>query len=290
MSPMTPRAGTPHEPDESAGKSHGVTQPGPRGGQSAQVARRHAIADIVFRRGTVGMDDLVDAVGVSLMTLYRDIAALEEAGILTRQRGRVSALASGLHEAGAGFRFEMNAGAKAEMAAHISRQVAPGSSIVLDDSTSAAWVLRALTGVTPLTVVTNSLLVTREVSARSDTKLLLTGGEYQAWADALLGPSALAMLAGVRADYCILSASGLEDGVVYHPYQDVVEVKRAMLRAGRRKILMLDHSKFTRRALHAFAELDEFDTVLVDHRVSREDLEMLRSHHARVVVSEPLET
>ncbi|MGA4670856.1 DeoR/GlpR family DNA-binding transcription regulator [Propionibacteriaceae bacterium Y1923] len=259
-----------------------------RGVPSIQVARRHAIAELVFRRGTASMEELVAAVGVSLMTLYRDIAALEEAGILTRQRGRVSALASGLHEAGAGFRVETNTEAKAEMAAHLANHIAPGSSILLDDSTSGTWVLRALTHVTPLTVITNSLLVTREVSARSDVKLLLTGGEFQPWAEAMLGPSALAMLAGVRADYCILSASGIEDGVVYHPYQDVAEVKRAMLRAGRRKILLLDHTKFQRRALHAFAELGEFDTVMVDHRTSTEDLAMLARHTARVVVSEAL--
>lgn len=233
------------------------------------------------------MDELVREIGVSLMTLYRDIAALEEAGVLTRQRGKVSALASGLHEAGASFRLETNTEAKSEMASHIREHIAPGSSIVLDDSTSAAWVLRALGDVTPLTVITNSLLVARECSARPDVKLLLTGGEYQPWAEAMLGPSALAMLGTIRADYCILSASGLEEGVVYHPYQDVVEVKRAMLRAGRHKILMLDHTKFNRRALHAFAELKEFDTVLVDHRIGDKDLAMLREYSQRVVVSEP---
>lgn len=261
---------------------------GGRGAQSTQTARRHAIAELVFRRGSVTMDELVTAVGVSLMTLYRDIAVLEEAGILTRQRGKVSALASGLHEAGASFRLETNTEAKAEMAAHLARQIAPGSSILLDDSTSGAWVLRALADVTPLTVITNSLLVAREVSSRSDVKLLFTGGEFQPWAEAMLGPTALAMLSTVRADYCVLSASGLEDGVAYHPYQDVAEVKRAMLRAGRRKILMLDHTKFARKALHAFAELGEFDTVLVDHRTSPEDLALLARHTARVVVSTPL--
>lgn len=255
---------------------------------ASQAGRRHAIAELVFRQGSVSMDDLVTAVGVSLMTLYRDIAALEEAGILTRQRGRVSALASGLHEAGANFRLETNTDAKAEMAAHIAQHVAPGSSILLDDSTTGAWVLRALRDVTPLTVITNSLLVAREVSTRSEVKLLLTGGEFQPWAEAMLGPTALAMLATVRADYCILSASGLEDGVAYHPYQDVAEVKRAMMRAGRRKILMLDHSKFSRKALHAFADLGEFDTVVVDSRTTAQDLAMLATHTARVVVSETL--
>lgn len=280
--PVTPK---------SPGSIEGVEpEVGSRNVPSGQTGRRHAIAELVFRRGSVSMDDLADAVGVSLMTLYRDIAVLEEAGILTRQRGRVSALASGLHEAGASFRLETNTEAKAEMAAHIAKHIQPGSSILLDDSTSGAWVLRALHDLTPLTVITNSLLVAREASSRPDVRLLLTGGEYQPWAEAMLGPTALAMLATVRADYCILSASGLEDGIAYHPYQDVAEVKRAMLRAGRRKILMLDHSKFSRKALHAFAELGEFDTVLVDSRTTGEDLAMLAQHTARVVVSEALPT
>lgn len=276
------------KPDHAVSPSEREVATSTPGAQSTQTARRHSIAELVFRRGTVTMDELVTVVGVSLMTLYRDIAALEEAGILTRQRGKVSALASGLHEAGASFRLETNVEAKSEMAAHIARGIAPGSSLLLDDSTSAAWVLRALTEVAPITVITNSLLVAREVSPRSDVKLLLTGGEYQPWAEAMLGPSALAMLAGVRADYCILSASGLEDGVVYHPYQDVVEVKRAMLRSARRRVLMLDHTKFARRALHSFADISEFDVILVDHRTREEDLAMLAKHRANVVVSEAL--
>lgn len=256
----------------------------PGGGQRG---RHVAIAEQVIRRGSVTIEELVEATGVSMMTIYRDISALEEAGLVQRHRGRVNAIASGLHEAGAGFRLEQQVSLKQDMAGHVAKLIKPGSSLMLDDSTSGVYVLRAIRGVLPLTVITNSLLVGREVETSPDVKLFISGGEYQPWAEALMGPSAVAMLSGMRSDICLLSASGIADGECYHPYQDVVEVKRAMIKSARMSILMLDHSKFSRRALHSFAKLTDFDLVVVDSATSEEDRQMLRDYGANVDVAEP---
>lgn len=256
-----------------------------RGSQSAQRARHQAIAEAVIKRGSLRVEDLVQATGVSLMTIYRDVAALEEAGIVQRQRGQVLAVASSLQEASAGFRLEQNAEVKASMAAVLAPLVKPGSSLMLDDSTSGVWLLRALEDVSPLTVVTNSLLVAQEVERRDDLRLIVAGGEYQAWAQALMGPTTVQMLAGMHADMCVLSASGVVDGNCMHPYDDVVSVKQAMLSAAATKVLMLDHTKFRRQALHSFARLADFDVVVVDAQTSPESRQRLLDLGVQVLVS-----
>lgn len=73
----------------------------------------------------------------------------------------------------------------------------------------------------------------------------------------------------------MISASSLAHGRCYHPHEDVVAVKRAMLDAARTKFLMVDHTKMTRRALHAFATLEEFDPVVVHHQTNAEAAEKL---------------
>ena len=66
-------------------------------GQDGPRARQLAIAEAVVRAGSVSVEDLVEATGVSAMTIYRDLASLEASGVLQRHRGRVVAVANGLH-------------------------------------------------------------------------------------------------------------------------------------------------------------------------------------------------
>ncbi|WP_188043625.1 sugar phosphate isomerase family [Changpingibacter yushuensis] len=126
------------------------------------------------------------------------------------------------------------------------------------------WLLRALPPDVPLTVATKSLLVADEVAERATTKLIVAGGAYQAWARSLMGPSAVASIRLMCADFCFLSASGVHGLSCFQPYQENVEVKRAMLESADERVLVLDHTKLHRRALFEFARLDKFERVFID--------------------------
>ena len=156
---------------------------------------------------------------------------------------------------------------------------------MLDDSTSGVWLLRALADVSPLTVVTNSLLVARELERRDHVRLVVAGGEYQAWAESVMGATTVATIERMQADFCVLSASGHARGQLLHPYSDVASVKSAMIAASSTRILMIDHTKFRRRALYAFAHLSDFDIVVVDAETSEADRELVRDQGVRLLVA-----
>ncbi|WP_040157502.1 DeoR/GlpR family DNA-binding transcription regulator [Nigerium massiliense] len=237
---------------------------GGRGSASDQLERRNLIADRVVARGSATVEDLANAMGVSVMTIYRDVAALEEAGLVQRNRGTVSALATGLHEASASFRLGQNVPQKRALGEAVARHVSPGMSLMIDDSTSGVWALRAMAGLTPLTVITNSLLVAREVEHSTGVRLLVAGGSYEAWAESLMGSATVGMIHDLRADVAVISASGISEGRCFHPHSDASQIKQAMLASSRTRYLILDHTKFRRRALHAFASLTDFDVVFTD--------------------------
>lgn len=253
---------------------------------TAQHARHVTIAELVLRRGSMSVEELSALTGVSAMTVYRDVQALEEAGLLQRDHGRVTAVASGMHEASASFRMLQNQDVKTVLGRAAAAHIGPGSSVMLDDSTSGVYVLRALPDAASITVITNSLLVAGEANARQNMRLFMTGGEYQGWADALMGPTTLETLAGLDADFCVLSSSGIEGGRCFHPQQDVGAVKRAMMSSSRFKILLLDHGKLRRRALHAFAMISDFDLVVVDEGTPEPDRELLRGWGANLEVAQ----
>lgn len=254
--------------------------------QDGQKERQLAIAEAVIKQGTISVEKLAALTGVSVMTIYRDVASLEESGVLQRHRGQVVAVASGLHEADAEFRLEQSSEEKQLVAAEAGRLVKSGSSIMLDDSTSGVWLLRSLPDISSLSVVTNSLLVANEVTEHRQAKLFLAGGEYQAWAHSLMGPTVVQNVRSMHADICFLSASGISDLACFHPYQEVVEVKRAMLESAERKVLLLDHSKFNRRALFKFADLTEFDHVVIDAGTSPTQVNQLREAGVQVTIAQ----
>lgn len=254
--------------------------------QEGQKERQLAIAETVIKQGTIGIEDLANLTGVSVMTIYRDVASLEESGVLQRHRGQVVAVASGLHEADAEFRVEQSSREKQWVAAKAGELVRSGSSIMLDDSSSAVWLLRSLPELSSLSVVTNSLLVADEIAKNRQTKLFVTGGEYQAWAHALMGPTVVQTVRAMHADICFLSASGISQFACFHPYQEVVEVKRAMLESSEVKVLLLDHTKFGRRALFKFADLTEFDHVVLDSGTPEEQVSQLREAGVAVMIAD----
>ncbi len=269
---------------EKAGQSSYSHTSGTSSSADGPRSRQLAIAEAVIKSGTIPMERLAKLTGVSIMTIYRDIATLEERGILQRHRGQVVAVASGLHEADAEFRLEQSAEAKQAIATVAASLIPSGSSLMLDDSTSGLWLLRALGDQASLTVVTNSLLVASEVCESHSNKLVVTGGEYQAWSRALMGAAATEFIRSLHADFCVVSASGISRFSCFHPYQENAEVKRAMLDSAENKILLLDHTKFARRALFEFATLKEFTHVVVDAVTPPETIAMLEAEDIHILV------
>ena len=123
-----------------------------------------------------------------------------------------------------------------------------------------------------------------EVTENRLAQLIMTGGEYRSWAHALMGPTTVQNIESMHADYCFLSTSGISSMACFHPYQEVAEVKAAMLRSSEVRVLLIDNSKFGRRALFKFAELGDFDHVVVDAEAPEEELGRLEAAGVHVVV------
>ncbi|WP_316668417.1 DeoR/GlpR family DNA-binding transcription regulator [uncultured Propionibacterium sp.] len=255
------------------------------GHSSGPRARQYAIAQAVISKGKATIEELADLTGVSAMTIYRDVAVLEQSNIVQLHNGTVVAVASGLHEADAVFRLEQASDEKRLVAAEAAKLVANGSSIMLDDSSSSVWLLRALADLSSLTIVTNSLLVADEVTDNRLAQLIMAGGEYRSWAHALMGPTTVQTIKSMHADYCFLSTSGISSMACFHPYQEVAEVKTAMLRSSEVRVLLIDNTKFNRRALFKFAELSDFDHVVVDAKAPEQALRRLEDAGVDVIVA-----
>ena len=82
-----------------------------------------------------------------------------------------------------------------------------------------------------------------------------------------------------------MSMAAITDGMVFHQSAPMVETKRAMFEAARRRVLLADASKFERRALHAMGTLEEFDAIVVDDGIPPARLGDLRGLDIEVIVA-----
>jgi DeoR/GlpR family transcriptional regulator of sugar metabolism len=250
-----------------------------------QLIRRQLITEAVMAEGSMRIEELTDRFGISLMTAHRDLDELVSRGLLRKTRGIVSAAPTSLIEASDLYRSTRQFAEKKAIAEAAMQFVEAGQAVFFDDSTTVLQMASHLPAKVPLTAITNSLTLMLELKDVRDLTLLGLGGQFSNWCNAFMGRMTTNEIARLRADTLFLSMSAISDDVVFHQSPEMVETKRAMFDCAATRILLVDHTKFDRRALHAFGPLTEFDVVVVDDDTPVAHIERMRSKSINVVVA-----
>lgn len=253
--------------------------------QARQIARRHSISDAVMAEGSMRIEDIAEKFGISLMTAHRDLDELVSCGILRKTRGIASAAPTSLVESSDVYRSSRQSTEKKAIALAAMRFVEPGQAIFFDDSTTVMQMAPYLPANVPLTVITNSLTLMNELKGVRDLTLLGLGGQYYNWCNAFMGRMTTHEISRLRADTLFMSMAAIIDDIIFHQFLEMVETKRAMFESASTRILLADHTKFERRALHAFEPLTRFDVVIVNDATPAVHLDRMRSKGINVVVA-----
>jgi DeoR/GlpR family transcriptional regulator of sugar metabolism len=264
-----------------------MREPPAEGRLSRQRARQRAIAADVMADGSVRIETLAEKYGISLMTAHRDLDALVARGIVRKTRGMVTALSSSLVEASYLFRRGLRHAEKAALARAAYDLIEPGHAVILDDSTTTLHLVPMLADKAPLTVITNFLPIVEGLSGEPDITLIALGGQFHPWASSFMGHMTVSAIRDLRADIVIMSTSAITDDICFHQTQETVDTKRAMLDSAATRVLIVDHSKFERRALHALTPLADFDHVIVDWGTPEEHVIRLEHKGVNVSVVQP---
>ena len=209
--------------------------------------RQEAILREVERVGGARVSELVDVLGVSDMTVRRDIEALAVNGLVLKVHGGATAVVGrSAEEPGFRVKSETNPMQKTAIARAAAGLIAPGSSIAISAGTTTYAVAHELVNVPNLTVVTNSPRVADLLHnpQREDLAVVLTGG-VRTPSDALAGPVADATLRSLHVDTLILGVHGIHQ-VAGLTTPNLIEAatNRALIASAQRVIVVADHSKW----------------------------------------------
>ncbi|WP_018546352.1 DeoR/GlpR family DNA-binding transcription regulator [Streptomyces sp. LaPpAH-108] len=256
--------------------------------------RRALIVDEVRRRGGVRVNELTRKLGVSDMTVRRDLDALARQGVLEKVHGgAVPVVEASTHEPGFEAKSGLEPTAKEEIARAAARLVAPGAAVALSGGTTTYALARQLLEVPDLTVVTNSVRVAdvfhaaQRVSGQRQgaATVVLTGG-VRTPSDSLVGPVADRAISALHFDLLFLGVHGISaEAGLSTPNLAEAETNRRLVRSARRVVVVADHTKWGTVGLSSFATLDEVDTLVTDAGLPAEARAEVSERLRRLVVA-----
>jgi DeoR family transcriptional regulator, fructose operon transcriptional repressor len=225
--------------------------------------RRQAILAEVRQASAVSAEDLAERFSVSVETIRRDLRGLRDQGLLARVYG--GALSVQSTEGTFAARSTRHHDRKRAIAAFAAGLVEPQDTIVIDIGTTALEVARALPADFRGRVLTNSVPVAMELSARDQIELLLSGGQVRSGDAACYGAQADAFFAQVYADKAFLGSGGVhaEAGLTdYYPHE--VAARRVMIAHAGASYVLADSSKLGKVAVHRVCALTQVTAVITN--------------------------
>lgn len=229
--------------------------------------RRNKLVEMVEAQGTVTTEALVSQFGVSLMTIWRDVTMLAEAGRLRKIRGGATLIAPNRDgEPLFVSKQVLNRERKAAIAHYAATTFIHDNDIIFVEAGTTAAAMVKYLHQRNLTVIGNGLGTMNELAKRlTDVHVYCCGGMLRDVAQTFVGPQAEEFFQRVNAHTCFLGATGFtspEGFTDANPLE--IQVKRAMAKQASRVVMLLDSSKLGVKSLTRILPTEEIDIVVTD--------------------------
>ena len=237
------------------------------GSRVLATERFRVIGLLVRERGSVRVGELAERFGVTDETIRRDLARMEEMGVLERSYGGAVAPRGDAETTYSGRLLEHSA-AKMAIASRAAELIEDGDALILDAGTTTRCRVRLRAGRRDLFVATNAVTHAVELAANARISVVVIGGLLRPSTFGAVGDLAIGMLADLHvkrtflAIHSVSAAAGLTN-----PRLDEVGIKRAMMNAATEVILLADHSKVGRSSLMRIAPVESVARLITSEGV-----------------------
>lgn len=236
----------------------------------------------------LGINELTQLLGVSHMTVRRDIRHLEQQGRVLAVSGGVRLAANFRHEPGWHEKIDAHIEEKQAIARRAVAMIHNGLSIYLDAGTTTYEIARLLTGHQNLSVVTNNFRITTLLANYPRIELFHAGGRVSHENYSTVGPSVVEFLRHVNVDIAFLSSSSWHLGRgVTTPNESKILIKQQLLSIASKRVLVSDSSKYGRFGMFYACALENFDLILTDSGLAAADRRNILDSGVEIETVEP---
>jgi DeoR family transcriptional regulator of aga operon len=248
--------------------------------------RREKIRKRLRKAGSASVAVLAKDLGVSEMTIRRDLAALEKKGLAVRTFGGAMAPEERPMEFSFGDRMKVKTARKEAIGRKAAETVKEGETVLIDTGTTALCVARALKHFENLTVVTGSLPVAWELRGAPGIETILLGGRVRRTSQDIYGPLAEMNLEHIRVYRAFLGADGVDaKGGLTTESLEVARISGLIARNSTVVTVVADSTKIGKVNLVKYASLADADTLITDSGIKAQDRKALEKAGCKVIVT-----
>lgn len=250
--------------------------------------RRSRILELVRRNKSVLVKDLCTKFGVTGETIRKDLSSLEQEGLLIKTYGGAYVKDGVKNEIDASIRETLFTEAKEAIGRACAELIGSGDTIFLDESTTCLAIARQLLNFDGITVVTNSLKISKTLAERGSCKLILSGGDLDRKNQCFVGGSAEEFLSRYYVDKSFVSCRGMDRIAGISDGSSVNgRIRSLMLRQGRERFLVLDYTKVNQVNFFKICDFTSIDTLVIDTLPGQEWRDFLQEQEIRVIETIP---
>lgn len=232
--------------------------------------RRQSLIDMLRKQPGLRVPELAEALDVSAGTVRNDLNALEEEGQLKRVHGGAILNDQDQFQNNSFVRrYKQNVAAKQAIAREAAALVMDGDSILLDASSTAYYLARAISGRNKLRVMTNGFEVARELARNTSNSVILIGGVVNNDSSSVTGLLSEQIIVEMHIDKAFFSCSGFSvDRGMTEVHLGEAQLKRKAIESSQQVIALVDSSKFGKEDLTPFAQPLQITHLFTDSNIT----------------------
>lgn len=248
--------------------------------------RLQQVVEILRRNEQATVSELALTVGVTEMTIRRDLELLEKDGVLERFHGGARLIVSSSYEPLLSVRSKMHVEEKRALARTVASVLRDGETVILDGGSTGVTIAEELKS-RRLTVCPLSLRVAWAFEQSTSVTLLMPPGAARAGELSLSGPETIDYLGRHHFDHYVMTASGFSISSGFTEWNtDDAAVKRAALTGAKRTIAAVDTSKFGQDAFASICDLSAPASVAVSGPLTTEEEEQIRRASMTLLIAD----
>lgn len=224
--------------------------------------RIDGIYEYLKKHRRASIEDLAKALYMSQSTIRRDLAEMQQLGMIARYHGGAM-LRDGADELSIFTRLEKDTEHKQRVAEIAIRHIPEFSSVFIDNSTTCLALTQKLDLAGKL-VVTNGLQLALQLSRRKDVQLVIPGGSVHFNTNALTGSMATRMMRTFTPDLMLFSCAALSEKGIFERSLETTQLKQVVTEQCRCRILIADESKLGASAAFRIARPEDMDAIITD--------------------------
>ena len=244
--------------------------------------RRHTIITLLGTQGEVSVDELAKRFDTSEVTIRKDLAILENSGLLLRRYGGAVPLPKEITDN----KDENLSQRKIIIAQKAAMMIKDHNRIIIDSGHTTSALVSELDNKKGLVVMTNSLAIANKLQTfENEPTLLMTGGTWDTHSESFQGQVAENSLRSYDFDQLFIGADGfdLERGTT--TFNELIGLSRVMAEVSREVIVLVESDKFNRKIPNVEIPVDQIHTVITDDDLSIENRKKLIDQGLNLIIA-----